>query len=115
METFNLTTLSTTDESNLKQLDPVPAVPIHDLRAKIPDFWKLKSRDQSWLYILGGMGSGIILFIILIVYVYLGYRKCPQNEARSTSFPMSSSAPESPNGKDTSMGARRTDHSTALG
>ena len=113
---FNLTTLSTTDKSNLKKLEPVPAVPTHELRAKISDLVKLKSKDQSWLYILGGdMGSGTKLLIIVIVCVYWRCRKCPQNEARSTSLPMSSSAPENPNAKHTSMGVTRTDHSTALG
>ena len=52
---FNLTTLSTTEKSNLKKLDSFLAVPIHELRAKISDLrkLKLKSKDQSWLYILG--------------------------------------------------------------
>ena len=112
---LNLTTLSTTDKGNLKKLDPVPAVPIHELRAKISDLRKLKSKDQYWLYILGGMGSGTILLIIVIVCVYLRCRKHPQNEARSTSLPISSSAPENPNMKHTSIGATWTDHSTALG
>ena len=115
---FNLTTLSTTDKSNLKKLDLVPAVPIHELRAKISDLrkLKLKSKDQSWLYILGGgRGSGTILLIIVIACMCWRCRKCPQNEARYTSLPMSSSTPENPNLKHTSMGATKTDHSTALG
>ena len=50
---FNITTLSTTDKSNLKKLHTVLVVPIHELRAKISDLKKLKSKDQPWLYILG--------------------------------------------------------------
>ena len=63
----------------------------------------------------GGIGSGTKLLLIVIICVYQRYRKCPKNEARFTSLPMSSTAPESPNVEHTSMGTTRADCSIALG
>ena len=97
------------------KLDLVPAFPVQQLRATLLASDTSKMKDKPCLYInRGGIGSGILLLTIVGICVYWHCRKCPWNEARSTSLSMSCTVPEYPTIKHAYMGATRTHHSTAL-
>ena len=71
-QSFNLSSLSNHEKNKLKKLEPIPNNPIHQLRAQISDLAKyltLDTNEQSWIYIMGGGGSG--LFPVLLVGVCL--------------------------------------------
>ena len=71
-KSFNVSSLSTSQKSNLKKLHSIPSVPVNELRAKIESLKMLdsNSKGKSWFYILGGgTGSGVLLIVIIMMCV----------------------------------------------
>ena len=71
-KSFNVSSLSTIQKSNLNKLDLAPSVPVNKLWAKIESLkvLNLDSKGKFWFYITGGgTGSDVLLLVIVMMCV----------------------------------------------
>ena len=116
-KSLNVFSLSTNQISNLQKLEPVPSVPVNELRAKIESLkiLNLDSKGKSWFYILGGTVSDVLLLVIVMMCVYWKCRKHARKAARSTSLNITCTDPENLNVLHTRKDAIRSFDVTDLG
>ena len=103
-------------KKNLRKLAPAPSITIGQLRAQIANFRYIDSdKSRPWIYYIGGgLGSGLIL---LIVICRLLYWCCKKNQKPKTRSPtcVAYTAPENQNMMHTRMHAISTDKYSVLG
>ena len=71
--TFNVSNLSPIESEKLKKLAPAPTIPIDQLRAQIASFRHIYSNNdkkQSWIIVVSGSGSGILLLVVICGCLY---------------------------------------------
>ena len=80
-----MSNLSDVQISNLKQLKPVSNIPVNILKAEIGNLKRvnLDNNTMEWIFIGGGLGSGILLLVIVCLCVY---SKCGKQMGKKARF-----------------------------
>ena len=113
---FNLSKISDVEKKQLKKLEPAPAIPMEQLRAKISGFRHIETKmDQSWIYYVGsGSGSGLLLLLVIGILVYW-WCKRPRNDLTRPPVSVTYTAPESQSMMQTREAAIGADQYSAPG
>ena len=101
----------------MQKLPPTPSVPVDQLKAQIKGFKDLNEdkNDESWIYTVGGgLGSGLILLIVIGVIVYWFCKK-PQSKDDRPTTSVTYTVPETTNLGSSSVDTRRAGQYSALG